>query len=291
MIRQNSIPSALINWLTDQVNVHFISLSPLSGGDISSVFKMKTPQGFLVLKVNSSPIGYDLLKAEKEGLETIQQTQTIKTPTVLFLGQKGQDALLVMEFIPSQRPTPINFEQFGYQLAQMHQHKGKAFGHFAYNYIGSLPQSNHNHHSWSQFYVEERLWPQIQLALSKKLLSPKEVPPKSQLFTYSNSIFGNPQPVLLHGDLWSGNFLISTNNEPYLIDPAVYYGHAEVDIAMTQLFGGFSAGFYESYFGTLPPDQFTPQRINWYQLYYLLVHLNLFGSAYYAQVLSKLNVV
>lgn len=121
------------------------------------------------------------------------------------------------------------------------------------------------------------------------MLSKREIPTEELMWSRLNELFPTVKPALLHGDLWSGNYLISTSGEPYLIDPATYYGHYEVDLAMSKLFGGFGSSFYEAHQAALLPEQQFEERTDIYQLYYLLVHLNLFGSSYYNSVCQILN--
>ena len=173
---------------------------------------------------------------------------------------------------------------FGEKLAKFHQKRGDVFGWDRHNFIGSLPQSNSKKTSWNVFYTEERLMPQLQLAIDKGMLSKQEAPDRDKMVSVLGELFKGVEPSLLHGDLWSGNYLINTDGVPYLIDPAVYWGHSEVDIAMSRLFGGFGASFYSSYDGLRPPDKASEDRMHIYQLYYLLVHLNLFGRSYYSSV-------
>lgn len=155
------------------------------------------------------------------------------------------------------------------------------------NYIGRLPQSNAPDEHWASFYLSQRLLPQIQLAFDKGFLP--SLPSETLLTERCSSLLGNPSPTPLHGDLWSGNYLISTGGEPYLIDPSFYYGHREVDLAMTQLFSGFSPVFYHTYHEIFPLEPGHEVRRDLYQLYYLLVHLNMFGISYRDRVVSIMN--
>jgi len=267
-------------------------ISTVSGGDIASVFKATTDQKTYLVKYQSSPTALSMLQAEERGLETIAKTKTIATPQLYGTHLFGEGALLLMDFIPSKGATPKDYEKLGKQLAQLHQCTAKNFGSTSDNYIGSLPQSNRQQEDWTTFYVEERLLPQLQLALTNNYLHAKEIPSKEAMMTYCAPLLQNVQPSLIHGDLWSGNYLIATDGTPYLIDPAVYYGHGEVDIAMSQLFGGFGPAFYEAYFATHPvkDKEAFQKRNDLYQLYYLLVHLNLFGRSYYRSVKDILQV-
>ncbi|WP_248723909.1 fructosamine kinase family protein [Seonamhaeicola sp. ML3] len=264
------------------------NLQPISGGDISQAYRIDTNNSSYFLKLNGAD-KLNMFKTEAYGLELIAKTNTIKTPKILAFDVFENSAFLLMEFVESKSPTAQDFKALGKQLAALHQCTSESFGLDTNNFIGSLTQSNNQHESWTDFYIDERLIPQLDLAKSKGLLNAKEIPLTSAMKDALQTLFQNIKPSLLHGDLWSGNYLIASNGTPYLIDPAVYYGHSEIDIAMTKLFGGFSNHFYEAYFDTMPPDDYTNQRIEIYQLYYLLVHLNLFGRSYYGSVASILK--
>lgn len=145
------------------------------------------------------------------------------------------------------------------------------------------------HKTWSKFYWTERILPQLQLALDNRLLAKNEIPREEKAVKLFDAVFGTVQPSLLHGDLWSGNYLIASGGTPYLIDPATYYGHSMVDIAMSRLFGGFGQSFYDAYHEIMPKTEKYDEQIELYQLYYLLVHLNLFGRGYYEKVSAILR--
>ncbi len=178
---------------------------------------------------------------------------------------------------------------FGQQLGHLHKISTSQFGWDSDNFIGSLHQSNKTHDTWPDFYVSERLLPQLQLTVDQGLLSVGDVPSEHTMLSVMATLCPQVKPSLLHGDLWSGNYLISKDGIPYLIDPAVYRGHSEIDIAMSKLFGGFGASFYQVYNEVIPADNFSNDRIKIYQLYYLLVHLNLFGRSYYSGVKAILK--
>ena len=264
--------------------------TPISGGDISSAYLIITSFEKFFLKVNSSVTALDMFLSEEKALTTIAKTNTIATPKIIACNTFDNKSFLLMEYIENKTPNSKDLEVFGKQLAQLHKVTYGEFGFDSNNFIGSLLQSNKKHHNWNDFYIEERLIPQLQLAKSKRLLNSSEVPNIELLKEKCLPYFKNIKPSLLHGDLWSGNYLISSHGKPNLIDPAIYFGHNEVDIAMSKLFGGFGLSFYDSYHSIIPKDEFTVDRIQLYQLYYLLVHLNMFGSSYYSsvkQILSK----
>ena len=179
-----------------------------------------------------------------------------------------------------------SYAALGRGLAQMHQQGSSGYGWSGPNYIGSLPQQNTPNPDWAMFYAQCRLMPQYSLAVNNGLLRAEEVPEASLMIRRINSLLPEIKPALLHGDLWSGNFLISSTGKPFLIDPSVYYGHSEVDLAMSLLFGGFPSHFYDAYFEISPQVAGFEERVVLYQLYYLLVHLNLFGKSYYRRVIE-----
>ena len=273
-----------LEYLSNLLELKIENIQSVSGGDISSAFLVQTSSKKFFLKVNNKKIALEMFTAEAKGLKAISNTKTIAVPKIIALDSFKIDSFLLMECIDSKRATSKDLELFGKQLAQLHQISSDEFGFDSNNFIGSLHQSNNKHKTWNDFYIEERLIPQLELAKSKGLLNPKEIPNKELLKEKCLPYFKNVTPSLLHGDLWSGNYLISTEGVPCLIDPATYYGHNEVDIAMSKLFGGFGQSFYDSYFKIIPKDELTDDRIQLYQLYYLLVHLNLFGSSYYSSV-------
>ena len=270
-----------LSFLFDQP---ILNVSPVSGGDISRAYKIHTPQANYFLKVNQSAQALKMFQAEAFGLKLIQESHTIATPNVFVYDTFIGYSFLVLEFVESKSASSNDFKNLGQKLAELHQITSGTFGLENDNFIGSLPQSNKINKSWVDFYIQERLQPQLQLAKQRGLLSDSDCPSETIMNDKLEDLFLNIKPSLLHGDLWSGNFLISKDGIPYLIDPAVYYGHSEVDIAMSQLFGGFGNDFYEAYHEIHPKDSNTLARIEIYQLYYILVHLNLFGSSYYGSV-------
>lgn len=275
--------------LSNLLNETITKVSLVSGGDISEAYKVETLNNTYFLKTNTAPNALTMFQAEAKGLQLISSTNSIKTPKVLVCNIFEGSALLLMECIESKTPSQKDFKTLGTQLGKLHKCTSENFGLQHDNFIGSLPQSNLQHKHWVDFYTNERLLPLLNLAQQKGLLTNAESPTKDTIKQGLDYLFKNIKPSLLHGDLWSGNYLISKNGTPYLIDPAVYYGHSEVDIAMSKLFGGFGDAFYKAYHSHVPKDEHTKARIEIYQLYYLLVHLNLFGRSYYGSVFSILK--
>ena len=278
---KNPLPFLLPDFLKDKT---ILSHHPISGGDINEAFQIKTTDGDYFLKQHRRPPTSDFLEIEAKGLAILQKTKTIKIPTVFSAGNFDGTAYLLMEYLPSEIPKKIGWENLGKQLANLHKTTQENFGLDHANFIGSLPQHNHYQKTWSEFYITERLEPQIKMAMDQQLLEATDLTLFEKLFLQIESICPKESPALIHGDLWSGNFLITKNQTPVLIDPAVSYAHREIDLAMSHLFGGFDPIFYEAYNATYPWEAGLESRIPLYQLYYLLVHLNLFGTGYLDRV-------
>lgn len=274
----------LKSYLSNILNESITSISSVSGGDISQAYRINTITNSYFLKLNNTPEASKLSQTEAYGLQCISKTNTIKTPKVIVCDSFDDSAFLLLEFIASKSPSAKDFKTLGEQLAKLHQCTSDDFGLNHDNFIGRLPQSNTQRNTWIDFYTHQRLIPQLELAKRKGLLQKGECPNSQHIKSKLQPLFIGIKPSLLHGDLWSGNYLISKDGTPYLIDPAIYYGHKEVDIAMSKLFGGFGEAFYEAYFSHFPTDEHTLVRIEIYQLYYLLVHLNMFGQSYYGSV-------
>lgn len=275
----------LQNHISSLLNENFLSILPVSGGDISNSYKINSYKRRYFIKTNQSKDALTMFQAEAFALDLIRSTDTIKTPEVLFCDTFQESSFLIMEFIENKSPSNQDFENLGTKLSQLHQITSEDFGLNENNFIGSLFQSNKPNSSWVEFYTKERLLPQLQLAKQNGLLSNNECPSENVMTELLGNLFQNVKPSLVHGDLWSGNYLIAKDGTPFLIDPATYYGHHEVDIAMSKLFGGFGEDFYKAYYNILCADTKTNSRLEIYQLYYLLVHLNLFGKSYYNSVI------
>lgn len=280
----------LLSHITQLTNKEFHDVQSLSGGSISSAYLLKWDKGAYFLKVNSTDDALEMFKAEHRGLSAIEKTATIAVPKVHHVDVYNNKAYLVMDYVESKSASGNDYKTLGTQLAKLHLNHKEKFGFFADNFIGELPQSNTQHVDWPSFYWHERIAPQLQLAKQSKMLKPSEIIPEQTAISVFEELFEKDiKPSLLHGDLWAGNYLIATDGTPYLIDPAVYWGHSMVDIAMSRLFGGFGSEFYTAYHEIIPKTANYEAQIDLYQLYFLLVHLNMFGSSYYGGVAAILN--
>ncbi|MEO0725788.1 MAG: fructosamine kinase family protein [Bacteroidota bacterium] len=222
-------------------------------------------------------------------MEALTMHAAVATPEIRLYKKHEAGELLVMQRLQTGEKTSAALRQFGRQLAQLHQIRVPQFGWEQANYIGKLPQSNTPNSSWSLFYAQERLQPQIRMAVDSRLLPLTDAPSIERIEHVCANLIGNPPASPIHGDLWGGNYMIATNGQAYLIDPSFYHGHGEVDLAMSRLFGGFGAAFYEGYDEIISPEAGAEARRDLYQLYYLLVHLNIFGRSYLSSVQQILN--
>lgn len=260
------------------LNSDTVKLSPVGGGDINEAFKITSGTGSYFLKLNTVDWAADMFLAEKKGLELLSQSGIlVPKPISVFNYENG--AGLIMEWMETGGRSQSAWEAFGISLAKLHQCTSEQFGLDHDNYIGRLPQQNTIKDHWIDFYALFRLEFQIKMAIDSGLMKRKSI----QLYESAIMQFEKGLPKieasLLHGDLWSGNLMFNQLKAPVFIDPAVYYGHREMDIAMMKLFGGFSTGF-DVYQDIYPLDAGWEERLQFYQLYYLLVHVNLFGGSY-----------
>ena len=287
MISEEKIKKKIEEKLGDKI----ISFTSLSGGCISDAYKVSTlDNSSYFLKYNPS-ISDDMFIKEANGLNELAKANEIRVPKVLHFDNE----LILLEYISTGNKRKDFFEEFGRQFAEMHKFRSESFGFYEDNYIGSNPQNNipdeQEKDDWVRFYFKKRIL--YQLKLAEKLGNSTEELRKgiSKLENKVNEIIGDTteEPSLLHGDLWSGNFMVDETGSAVLIDPAVYYGHREADLGMTKLFGGFSSEFYRSYNEAYTLLDGSEYRENIYKLYHVLNHLNLFGGGYYAQAMSLIK--
>ena len=285
------IPARIKNILEQHLITSIESSNTIGGGCISDSYIIQTKSGEkYFLKINDR-IPRDMFSKEANGLRVISKSQTIRVPKVVLVA----DDFILLEFINGKSRVKNFFSDFGIQFAKMHQYVSDNFGFYEDNYIGSTLQinraSNDEKEDWIKFYFNKRLLFQFKLAEHNGYADDKLRKAFKKLENKIDDVLRceNVKASLLHGDLWGGNFIEDENGKACIIDPAVYYGHREADLAMTKLFGGFSHEFYESYNDYYPPDEGYNYRENIYKLYHVLNHLNLFGSGYYPQVLSLIK--
>ena len=264
----------------------------VSGGCIANSCKLQLSSGREFFLKQSSGGSSSSFASEARGLEELRKSGVVLVPEVV---DKGPDFLLLEWIEVGKNSTDSSMEELGRQLAELHSFRGDKFGFVEDNYLGDSPQSNLSStagkDNWAIFFAGNRLHFQAELAEKKGYATPEIRGLLDVLIEKIPDLLSGTEekPSLLHGDLWCGNYLIDVDGRPWLIDPAVYYGHREADLAMTSLFGGFTKTFYSAYESALPLVPGYPEREPLYQLYHLMNHLNLFGTGYYGQVLSILK--
>jgi fructosamine-3-kinase len=223
-----------------------------------------------------------MFEAEALGLQQMLATATIRVPKPICWGIVADSAYLVLEWLELGSGDTKSWQEMGRKLAAMHSHtSSKGFGWIQNNTIGSTPQINTWTADWAEFYAQDRLGYQFQLAKRQG----GHFPQQETLLAAIPLMFADyqPQPSLVHGDLWGGNAACTVTGEPVIFDPATYFGDREVDIAMTELFGGFPAAFYHGYNEVFPLEPGYEKRKTLYNLYHILNHFNLFAGGYGAQ--------
>lgn len=260
-----------------------LTVSTVGGGCINNAAKVHTSGGDFFLKWNAADF-CKMFRAEVRGLALLKEKSPVDVPSVIAEGLIEDKAYLVLPYIEKAHGSSFFWECFGMRLAQQHRVVSNTFGLDHANYIGKLPQYNTNTADWTAFFVNERLTPQLKMAEQRKLVDTAFLEAFDRLYSRLDTLFPKEPASLLHGDLWSGNFLCAKSDTPYIFDPAVFYGHREAELAFTHLFGGFDAAFYQHYESEYPLEQGFQERIDLYNLYPLLVHANLFGASYLSGV-------
>lgn len=262
---------------------------PVGGGSINDAWRLETDAGRFFLKTNSADRFPGMFEAEADGLRRLREAGPLQVPEVIAHGEDHDDSFLLLTWVEGGIRDPAFWERFGRGLAQLHRHTQTLFGLERDNYIGSLPQRNTPAPDWPGFFIHQRLEPQLKMARDRRRVERGMAFRFERLFHQLDKLFPTEPPALLHGDLWGGNFLCDATGLPVLIDPAVYYGHREMDLAMTRLFGGFDTTMYNAYQAEWPLEAGWEERVDVCDLYPLLVHVNLFGGGYVAQVESVLK--
>lgn len=273
----------------DILDFQISSIHRAGGGDINEAALFESTEGEFFVKWNDAKRFPQMFDKEALGLEFLRQAEEISVPKPLHHDEIGGVGFLMMEAVVSASYSSNFWFTFGNQLAELHKHSSKSFGLEHDNYIGSLHQQNTTTSSWAEFFITQRLEPQLQMVRDSGKADSSLSRRFNALFPKIENLFPIEKPALLHGDLWSGNFMIGSRGEAVLIDPAVYYGHREMDLAMTKLFGGFEEEFYTAYHNNFPLESGWQERVVLCNLYPLMVHANLFGGSYIPQVESILS--
>jgi fructosamine-3-kinase len=274
-----------------ELNSKIINSQSLSGGCISNAYQIKTEAGKIYFLKYNSTGNNDMFIKEAHGLQELKKAGVIKIPDVICY---AKDYILLEHIISGNKQKNFSVD-FGRKFASLHKFTSELYGFYEDNYIGSNPQLNiskeNEKHNWTKFYFNKRIHFQFQLAEVKGNSTSEMQKAIAVLENKIDDIItdNGEKPSLLHGDLWGGNYLINEKGFACLIDPAVYYGNREADLAMTKLFGGFDSRFYEAYNEAFPLPAGYDYRENIYKLYHVLNHLNLFGGGYYSQAMSLIS--
>lgn len=261
---------------------------PVHGGDISHSWQVYTNERTYFLKVNDAGRYPHMFEREANGLHALSTNSHLRIPTAVKNGIVGQQQYLLLEWLDQAPANEEIFEDLGRKLAEMHKLQQPYFGWQDDNYIGSLQQTNTPQDTWQSFYAQYRIMPLVKKLADTGLFASQDIIAAEKLCNRLDSLFPQEAPALLHGDLWSGNYM-ATKDGPAIFDPAVYYGHREMDIGMTLLFGGFDAAFYEAYNDVYPLTTGWQHRVPLTQLYPLLVHAVLFGGHYTSNARSAIK--
>jgi fructosamine-3-kinase len=255
----------------------------VDGGCINRNFRISTSLGPFFVKLNATA-GVAMFEAEAAGLLELAAAGAVRVPQPIAWGADDTHAWLVLEYLQLGGASTAAQRELGRRLALLHRHTATHFGWARDNTIGSTPQHNDRSDDWAAFWRERRLRPQLDLA-ARAGHGGRLQETGARLLDRLDALLRShsPVPSLLHGDLWSGNAAVTESAEAVIFDPAVYYGDRETDLAMSELFGGFSAAFYAGYAQEWPLDAGYARRRDVYNLYHVLNHLNLFGGGYQRQ--------
>lgn len=265
-------------WVQDTLQEKIIDTRPLSGVGVAKGFIVSTPTTTAVVKTYDNPV---IVQGEIAGLRTIQESNSFQTPNILAHSQNS----LLLEFIEHGEPLEVYWLRFAKKLHQMHQNTSSTYGFSQTTFCGHTPQDNETTSDWADFFTRcrlEFLINKIQLDRLTEVFDQK----KEKITNILSAV--KEAPSLVHGDLWGGNHICNTSQIPYLIDPSVYYGHRETDVAMMKLFGGFHETTFRNYNELWPLEKGWEEREKIYQLYHILNHAFLFGGHYIQSSIQKL---
>lgn len=265
------------------------NFKPASGGCINNGGTLESSAGNYFIKWNDAKRFPGMFKAEAKGLKLLRKPNVIKVPEVKHYGDGEKFSWILMENINSTARNNNYWVNFGERVAALHKNTQEKYGLEYHNYIGSLPQKNKPLDNWVEFMISQRLEPMVKLAVDSGRADEKLHHNFEKLYGKLRGLLVSEPPSLLHGDLWSGNIMSDENGDPCIIDPAVYFGNREIELAFTTLFGGFDQEFYDSYQNVWPLEDGYQGRFDLYNLYPLLVHVNLFGGGYLSQLRQILS--
>ena len=272
-------------WLRSSGYGDITACHKASGGCINDTSLLDLSNGDTLFLKQQTQAPPDFFTAEAAGLNALRQTGTLRVPRVIH----AEPGFLLLEDLGIGTPGPRFWHQLGEGLAALHREEQDEFGFFGDNYCGLTPQRNTPCYDGYQFFARQRLMALARQAAIRRQLDSADMLTMEFIVANLNRWIPLQAPVLIHGDLWSGNVHCDGAGQPALIDPACYWGWAEAELAMTTLFGGFPASFHEAYQANSDMDPQWRERADIYNLYHLLNHLLLFGVGYLGQVRAVLK--
>ena len=270
----------LVKTIANRCGINITRYEQVHGGDINECYCLHGRRINYFLKLNDADRLPAMFEMEAAGLEALRNHGSMIVPELIQHGIVNDKQWLLLQWIEKGSAKKNAMENFGTALANMHKQPQPYFGWNKDNYIGSLLQINTQQHSWTEFYTQCRIMPLIKLLFDKGIFSKPGREDATTFCKKAAGLFPEEPAALLHGDLWGGNYMIHTGGDAVIFDPAVYFGHREMDLGMTKLFGGFSQPFYDAYHEAYPLENGWQQRLPLTQLYPLLVHAVLFGGHY-----------
>ena len=265
-------------------NLIINNITSVSGGSINQAAKLESNVGDFFIKWNKAEKYPKMFEKEARGLSLLEESNTIRIPKTILADELLEWSFLLLEWInPAEKKNGF-WEDFGIKMSKLHKVSSQSFGLGEDNFIGTLHQRNHYDSDWLEFFWVHRIEPMMIMARNKGLADRGDVNSFDSLFYKLDRIVPKETPALLHGDFWKGNYIIDEKGSACLIDPAVYFGHREMDISMSMLFSGFDKEFYSSYHKNFPLETEWEERVDLWNLYPLLVHVILFGESYMNEV-------
>ena len=263
--------------------------SHVGGGDINDAYHIIYEERSYFLKINDRHKFPDMLLLEAKGLKLLRDNGSLQVPNVISCGTTEKYQYMALEWIERTHPKPDFWWEFGRSVAEMHRVTNPFFGLDHDNYIGSLQQQNKHNTSWPDFFATRRILPLVERLYNRADISKVMLQQADQFCNRVKEIFPEEVPALLHGDLWRGNFMSGKKGQVAIYDPAVYFGHREMEIGMTKLFDGFHDEFFHAYNETLPLESGWEKRVKYSQTYPLLVHAVLFGGHYIEEAFNAMK--
>lgn len=291
--RESYVPAQVIGRVEHALGTRVLSVARVGGGCIANACRVETTSGPYFLKWSADDLVARTFPAETAGLQALRAAGSplhIPKPRLVSAATAEEPGLLLTTWIEAGPMTEAAWERLGSGLAALHRHTAARYGFNVANFIGRLPQRNTWRASWPEFFREERLEPQVQMARANGYWPAAWEAPLARLYVRLPELLpAHPPGSILHGDLWNGNVLADRAGRPALVDPAAYFGHREADLAMTELFGGFGGAFYDAYREAWPLEPGYDARRDVYNLYHLINHLNHFGGGYARSVEAVLR--